>query len=206
MSFTKIIRDPAFWSLLIFNIAIIVMYHNDNAQYATIIWLYWWQSIIIGVFNFLDMRSIPVENISVKDLKIDGSPATPEQAKGCLPWFFAFHYGVFHLVYFVFLLVQFRSVYSYKYALLGMIITYAIYYYQNKKKYRHAVRNIGTMFFMPYLRVVPMHLAILAPQFLKTTPALVFLVLKLLMDVIGHILTTPYYWQNKKAPGEGSYT
>jgi hypothetical protein len=206
MSFKKIIRDPAFWSLIVFNAFVILMYQNDQTQFSTIIWIYWWQSIIIGIFNFMDMRSIPVENISIKNLKINNQPATPEQAKGCLPWFFLFHYGIFHFVYFIFLLVQYRTTYSYRFALLGMLINYGIYYYQNKKKYRHVVRNIGTMFFMPYLRVLPMHLAILAPQFLKITPALVFLVLKAVMDIIGHLLTTPYYWQNEKAPGEGTYT
>ena len=44
--------------------------------------------------------------------------------------------------------------------------------------------NIGAMFFLPYARVVPMHLMILMPQFLHISGNAIFLVLKTLADVI----------------------
>jgi hypothetical protein len=47
----------------------------------------------------------------------------------------------------------------------------------------------GYGFFMPYLRIVPMHLALLGIKFFDWSDATVFLVLKMVADVLGHILT-----------------
>jgi hypothetical protein len=60
------------------------------------------------------------------------------------------------------------------------------------------------MFFTPYLRIVPMHLTILLPKFLGWTPGLTFLILKTIFDVVGHLVTTKYYWnKEEKIEGEG---
>ena len=104
--FQKILRDPATWSLILLNLIFIYEYNDDPRQYTSIIWLYWCQSVLIGVFNFLDM--VTLKNIDVSELNISGRPATSKQAKGCLPMFFLFHYGMFHLGYFIFLLVDFK--------------------------------------------------------------------------------------------------
>jgi len=47
-----------------------------------------------------------------------------------------------------------------------------------------------------------MHITIILPAFMKWEPGLVFLLLKALFDLIGHVATTPYYWQkeNKDKP------
>lgn len=132
----------------------------------------------------------------------------PGQAKGCLPFFFAFHYGIFHIVYLVFLSIDlsFSNIdFGFlKWAIAGIIVNQLIYFVQNKTIYSNIPRNIGTMFFTPYLRIVPMHLIILMPGFLGWTPALTFLVLKTVFDVIGHIVTTRYYWtKEKETPEEG---
>ena len=207
-SIQKIIRDPAFWALVGFNLLLIIQYRQDVKEYTTIIWLYWCQSVLIGFFNFLDMLTLKLENISIENMTINDMPATPKQAKGCLPWFFLFHYGGFHIGYMIFLLVDFHitdiNFNSFKWSLLALAISYIFFFIQNKIRYSHVKRRIGAMFFTPYLRIVPMHLTILLPKFLHWEPALTFLIFKMGMDIIGHLITTPYYWKNEVRP-EGDY-
>lgn len=202
----KIIRDPALWALLIMNVIFIYEYNGDAGQYTTIIWLYWCQSVLLGFFNFFDMLTL--KHADVSNMTINGRPATPRQAKGCLPFFFAFHYGIFHFVYLVFLTIDFNlsnvDFSFWKWAIAGILVNQLIHFVQNKTIYSNIPRNIGAMFFTPYLRIVPMHLTILMPKFLGWTPALTFLILKTVFDVIGHIITTRYYWKKEEAtPGRG---
>lgn len=201
----KIIRDPSFWALIFLNVFLIYQYKEDSIQYTTIIWLYWCQSVLLGIFNFFDMLTL--KNASVENMTINGKPATVSQAKGCLPVFFLFHYGIFHLVYFIFLVVDLNLSHAdfsvLKWALLVLIINQVIYFVQNKTIYANVSRNIGTLFFTPYLRIVPMHLTILLPKFLGWTPALTFLILKAIFDVIGHLITTRYYWTKDEVTTEG---
>jgi Family of unknown function (DUF6498) len=207
-SLQKIIRDPALWALVGFNLVLIFQYQNNEKEYVTIIWLYWCQSVLIGAFTFFDMVTMKAENISVENMTFNNKPATPQQAKGCLPWFFLIHYGGFHFGYLIFLFFgfDFRDINftSLKWSLLALLLSYVLFFIENKMRYKHVKRSIGAMFFTPYLRIVPMHLTILLPKFLHWTPALTFLVLKMAMDVIGHLITTPYYWKHEEKP-EGGY-
>jgi len=151
---------------------------------------------------------ITLKNVDVSDMSFNGKPATVKEAKGCLPFFFLFHYGIFHIVYFVFLLVDFRLTdtnFTYlKWALGGVLLQQVIHFTQSKIKYSSLPRNIGSMFFIPYLRIVPMHLTILLPKFLGWTPALTFLILKTVFDVLGQLITTRYYW-SKDEPKPAGY-
>lgn len=195
------------WTLILLNLLFIYEFKDDPRQYTSIIWLYWCQSVLIGVFNFFDM--VTLKNADVRNMTINGKPATVKQAKGCLPIFFLFHYGIFHIVYLVFLLVDFKlsdTNFTYlKWALGGVLLHQVIHFIQNKTTYSGESRNIGTMFFMPYLRIVPMHLTILLPKFLGWTPALTFLILKTVFDVVGQLLTTKYYWSREDKKPEGGY-
>ena len=204
----KIIRDPALWALIGFNVVLIIQYRQDVKEYTTIIWLYWCQSVLIGLFNFVDMLTLRSENISVENMTINDRPATVMQAKGCLPWFFLIHYGGFHIGYMIFLFVDFKitdiDFNSFKWSLLALAISYVFFFIQNKIRYSHIKRSIAAIFFTPYLRIVPMHLTILLPKFLHWEPALTFLIFKMGMDVIGYIATTPYYWRHE-IKSEGGY-
>ena len=48
--------------------------------------------------------------------------------------------------------------------------------------------NIGTIFFLPYLRVIPMHLMIMGSVFLSVQPSVIFLVLKTIADILSFML------------------
>jgi hypothetical protein len=200
-SLNKILRDPAIWALTIFNVILILQYQHDVKEYTTIVWLYWCQSVLLGFFTFIDLLTIRPENVLAENMRINNKPATPEQMKGCLPWFFLVHYGGFHLGYMIFLFIDFHitdiNFQTFKFSLLALVISYTFYFIQYKMRYSKVKRSISMLFFTPYLRIVPMHLTILLPKFLHWQPALTFLVLKMAMDIIGHLITTPYYWKNE---------
>lgn len=48
--------------------------------------------------------------------------------------------------------------------------------------------NIGKMFILPYLRVIPMHLTILLPAFPGVSAITIFLILKTLVDVLFYLI------------------
>jgi len=205
----KILRDPSFWTLIALNLFFIYEVKDNPTQYTTVIWLYWLQSVLIGLFNFIDMLTLKTKNIDVSNMTFNDKPATPAGAKGCLPIFFLFHYGIFHFVYLIFLFVDFKiSDTNFSYLGMAAVVIFlqqVIQFVQNKVKFANRSRNIASMFFTPYLRIVPMHLTILLPKFLGWTPGLTFLILKTVFDVIGHLVTTKYYWNNEERPepGEG---
>jgi hypothetical protein len=202
----KIFADPAFYALLSLNIFFIYQYKDDPQQYTTIIWIFWCQSVLIGIFNFFDL--LTTKTALAKDFKMNNESVNPKESRGCYSFFFLFHYEAFHLAYFVFLLVRldFKNIDTglLKLSLLALLINMVISFIKNKINYKHHPPNLGKIFFLPYLRIVPMHLMILLPAFLGWQPSLVFLVLKAIFDVLGHLITTRWYWVNEKPiPQEG---
>ena len=95
----------------------------------------------------------------------------------------------FLFVYFLYLLVDFNSASVKKLVLLLGIATYflesLIGFIRHKIVERTEKVNIGLLFFLPYLRILPMHLMILIPKFLGITPSLLFLVLKMGADILA---------------------
>ena len=205
-SLQKILRDPAFWALMAFNIILIVEYRDDPNYYTTIVWIFWIQSVIIGIFNFFDMLTLHkvTENFTLNN-KVTGTG----ESKGCLSFFFLVHYGGFHLGYLIFLSISFKfSAIDFsvlKFAFLSLLACTLIQFIQYKTVYRNVPRSITKMFFLPYLRIVPMHLTILLPEFLDWQPGMTFLILKTVFDLIGHLATTPYYWKDKAPEPEGGF-
>ena len=63
---------------------------------------------------------------------------------------------------------------------------------QHKRFQKDHEVDISKMFFLPYLRIVPMHLMILGPAFLGWEPSTIFLVLKTVADLIMYLITVPH--------------
>jgi hypothetical protein len=163
-------------------------------------WVYWSQNIVIGFFNFIRIREL--KEFSTEGFSINGRPAQPTQeTKNHVARFFLMHYGIFHLVYFIFLLVfsrtgwfnradenAFSSADSIYIALAALVFlgNHVFSYFYNRP--RDIGRpNIGTVMFYPYARVIPMHLTIILGFFLGSR-LLFFLLLKTLADVIMHVV------------------
>jgi hypothetical protein len=200
--FKRLLKDPAFWALIAFNIIVIVQYRNDKQYYTTVVWLFWMQSVIIGVCNFFDMLTL--KNMDNTNVTINGRPARPGEGKGCFSFFFLFHYGMFHLVYLVFLFIDFKVIdadfSNLKWGFYALLLNALIQFVQNKTIYKEIPRSIIGLFFFPYLRIVPMHLAILLPKFMHWQPGVTFLVIKAIVDVVSYIFTSPL--KRKEMPAE----
>lgn len=169
---------------------LIYYYQQQPGEFNTIIWIYWLQSVLIGLFNFFELLS--VNNPDSTSLSLNSQPVT-KGSMGCAAWFFLLHYGFFHFVYAIFLLVDKSSGVNGKLMLItaGIFVTESTMQLIRKRNSLQTEKaNVGKMFFTPYLRIVPMHLMILVPSFLGITASVLFLVLKTIADAGMYLLTT----------------
>lgn len=189
----RLANDWSLWFLLIFNLYLIWYYQQHPSSFITVVWLYWLQSVMLGVFNALDI--FMVKNPDPESMKINEGPMDgSKRSDGCLALFFLVHYGGFHLGYAIFLLVQLRGIFESNVFLLGagLIFIDLILSFIKKRNWEKQQRsiNMGSMFLTPYLRIIPMHLMILGPAFLGWSNITIFLWLKTITDVLMHIFIT----------------
>ncbi len=184
----KYFTDPYILLLLAGNIYCIWYYNNHPDAFATVVWIYWFQSITIGFFTFLDL--LTVRRFDAAGFTINDKPVTALN-KGCAAWFFLFHYGFFHLAYCIFLLIDFdlMSV-DRRIVLIGVAAFFmesVLNFIKQKQTERTGNVQIGILFTLPYLRIIPMHLMIILPVFLGWKPSLLFLTLKTGADLLSYL-------------------
>jgi hypothetical protein len=165
---------------------------------VTLLWPYWLQSVIIGWYSrkrILALGSFSLANTSGFDKGSD------EATKRSTARFFVLHYGAFHLVYALFLWhlttrgmhgmrpyhvtpldVMFMAVIA-----VSFVLTHRATYQRIMAADQQGRPNIGGVMFLPYLRVLPMHLTlILGVAAGYTGGVLLFACLKTLADVLMH--------------------
>jgi hypothetical protein len=199
-------------SLVAVNLVTIVFAVIGNWDLATVIFLYWAQSVIIGVFACLSILITDTSAIAdgiLEKTPVSVSPAPARKVlaftfKLFLAGFFAVHYGTFHAVYFFFIAGSgiFGPVsYSDPGITLSCGLFFAIHAWSflfHRKRGTEGAREMMTQFMEPYARIIPMHLTIIFGSFIilglqffgitTTLPVLVFfLLLKTLADVSAHI-------------------
>ena len=160
--------------------------------------MFYIQSLVIGAFNFISLLTLKktVENsFTVND--------KPGNRKGCAAFFFLFHYGFFHVVYLVFILVGSVKMQNLDFKFIALsfwiiLFSEGYHFIKTLKRSKEEEANIGTMFFLPYARIIPIHLLILAPTFLKISPSIVFLVLKTIADIIMYYVNQNFIFPQKK--------
>ena len=191
----KILTDWSLLVLVIFNLYLLDYYQKHPTEIGSLIFLYWAQSVLIGVVNFFDILTVP--HIEPGSMTMNDKPVEDNaKSKGCIAFFFLVHYGVFHLVYLVFILVKIPANFNYIFMLTGIAILAAnliIDFIRRKMQQKNKAVNIGTMFFLPYARIIPMHFMILLPEFIKVSNLTVFIVLKIVMDLLMHFITSGHY-------------
>lgn len=203
MKFKKVAIDPSFWILLIVNCYLVYKYEKNPDIFSTLVWLYWSQSIIYGFFTFLTIRTTPEPEIKASERNVaesEGKPGGKITSSDATAWFFVFHYGFFHLVYFVFLLTLTKmNLFDwqfFKYCLAIFFIGQLANFIQHKLKKQKAPVDFGRLLAIPYLRIIPMHLCILVPAFLNVASLTVFLVLKVVADAVMYVATNSNYQKN----------
>jgi hypothetical protein len=190
--------DFSVFILLISNLITIFFAVTENWGIMNVLWIYWGQSVIIGLFVFF--KIIRLKNFSTDKLLINHQPVqATNQTKMFTAFFFAFHYGFFHLAYFFFLkssglfskLLNVPGQINSYFILLAVGIFFAnhlISFFYNRKEDSKKVQNLGKIMFSPYARIFPMHIIIIFGAFLihSTISLIVFMLLKTVADILMH--------------------
>ncbi|MDW8479283.1 MAG: DUF6498-containing protein [Xanthomonadales bacterium] len=152
-----------------------------------LLWPFWFQNVWIGLASAQRIRSL--RDYSTAGLRINDRPVAPSpELPRRLAWFFLLHYGFFHLGYLVFLVAltygsapdgtievtEAESGERHEVFLghpdgldwLGVGLLALVFRWTAGREARELgpgrrPPNIGALMFLPYLRVVPMHLAII---------------------------------------------
>ena len=193
-------------AILLSNAVAIAVAMFQNWDLRPLLTLYWCQSVIIGVFNFL--RMIRLENFSTEGFTSNDEPVpeTP-QGKWSTAIFFAFHYGFFHLGYLVFVVgIAFGGqgdatfggpwepgLLDWFWLLVGVgsfLIGHWFSFRRNVAADLAGRPNIGTMMFLPYARIIPMHLTIIFGFWMGSNRGalLLFMLLKTGADFLMHVV------------------
>lgn len=175
-----------FWSLLLTNLYLIYYYSQHPNSFGEIVVLYWVQSCLIGVFTVLDMLTLKTTTLNQNNIKTS-------EGKGCGILFFIIHYGFFHFGYMIFIavkVVDFKTInWSFlKIAILVLIASAVINYIQHLILSKNATVKFTSLFILPYLRIIPIHLLILIPAFFNIKGVMLFLVLKTVTDLATYML------------------
>jgi len=186
--------DRSLTFLLLTNLATVVGTVLQGWNITDLLWIYWGQSVVIGYYNV--HRIVDLDRIATDGFISNIRPVEPMcETQRCTAVCFALHYGLFHLVYGVFLLTTFRIHPDFPVA--GVLLCILAFWFTHRFSYRfnrerdRAVPNIGSLMFFPYVRIIPMNLVILlgAPIAGDNTLALVLiLLLKTAVDVAVHVI------------------
>jgi hypothetical protein len=205
VSFAKI---PTTFLLIAVNLIPIlgVIFFNWNP--FDLIILFWFENIVIGIYNFFKLtltessgKSKKIEEILVKNRQLSSSVKAFD--KIFLSGFFALHYGTFTLVHGIFVMVLFAgesTIFTSSNWLgfigfaIGLFISHGISFLYNflvKKEYLR--RSSDYYFLLPYKRIIPIHIFIIFGGMLAANienPAWLtvgFVIIKIVIDLYGHI-------------------
>ena len=195
---------PPVASLLTANRITIVLAVIEGWDLASVLCIYWAQSILIGIFTIITLLTA-----GMTPQAEDGQPAKSEgrsswKARIFLAGFFALHYGAFHWGYYsiivedgIFGPVDFAN--TGVWASCGLFFANHLYsFFYHRGSAEQPAQDPMEIFFRPYNRIVPMHMTIifgsiliLVLEFLgitTVTPVLViFLAVKTYVDIGTHL-------------------
>lgn len=197
-------NDPTIWSLIAVNLLTILLALKFNWSLLELMWIYWAQSVTIGVFNFF--RLLTASSPFPVRVTINKQSVTL-QTNWANAAFFALHYGFFHFIYAIFMLVftfagseVFPGAATINWwSVLGVsvmfIANHGFSFFYNREK-DAAKADASRLMMFPYARIIPMHLTIIlgavvgemfsSPTLAAYSPLLLFMGLKLAADVIMH--------------------
>lgn len=186
--------DSTARSLFFVNMFIILIAIIEGWPAAKILIVYWAQSVVIGFYTFL------------KILICDRKSKFEIFKNMYVAIFFVFHYGLFHLVYFIFILTMFMietnsdlnpllslgEIFSVGFIILliSLFLNHGFSFIKNKKEKK--IKNLNKIFIEPYARIIPMHLTLMFGVILVmvgfgVVVLFVFSFIKLYMDLLAHI-------------------
>lgn len=163
-----------------------------------IIFLYWFENIVIGLYNIVRMNKATGGGPNKKyEMTVNGQPRM--MGKASFSGFFAMHYGIFTFVHGVFVFTLFGppdiSLYYVGAAVLFLFISHGASYYFNfikKEEYKRVTAE--DLSWQPYLRILVIHITIIFGGMLINfigAPAaalVVMIIMKTFMDGIAHVI------------------
>jgi hypothetical protein len=176
-------------------ILLALLLHYD---FAIVIWSYWLESVIIGMYAVAQMLLSGIRSRGAGiGIYLAGAG------------FFIVHYGMFHLVYMIFL--TFLPVTALEWGQIPLVlltggiflVSHGISFFEHSVRGNEKARldnknleqDIGQIFKKPYERIVPMHITIIASGFVMTLVSgglaaqillVVLMVLKTGVDLASH--------------------
>lgn len=207
--FKNVLSDYSVITLIISNLIIIALAIVQNWNFITVLWIYWFQSIIIGFFHFI--KILTLKNFSSKGVRIDERPiANSKPIRSS--FFFIALYCYIHFIYMGFLFA-FYSYYnsphndlkfftaipesSYVFFSSIMFFTNHLFSFLYNRKNDQKKYNVKNITSLPYIRTIPIHFAIFiwflaiisfGDKIGTGISFILFLLLKTLTDVIMHII------------------
>ena len=188
--------DPSIRGLYFSNLLTIALAMAERWDPWETMFIYWCQSIAIGYYTFKRIRRL--QHFTTENVEIDGKPVQPTpQTRDQLAVIFAGLYGMFHLGYLIFILVQRENVRISFWQLVSIAVCVVSFVVSHRKSFlchldddERSTFHIGDIYLGPFTRIVPMHLTIIAGGFLAQGSRLrlaFFLFLKTSMDIWGHV-------------------
>lgn len=183
------VADSSIWLLVGANGLVVGLALLGGWQLIDLMLVYWTQSLIIGGFSIL--RILSLQDFSTAGFKInkqsvEAVPATKRKVAS----FFAFHFGFFHVGYLIFMSTgsfgELRVGLDLLVGALAFGVNHLFSWRYHRDLDRQGKPNIGTLMFLPYVRIVPMHLTIIFGAMAPAGGILLFTVLKTGADVVMH--------------------
>lgn len=215
--YEKVRREPSVKGLLAANVLTVVLVVLDNWDLGFALVVFWWQNVIIGIFNVIKILTYPEEFMKGATIRQGGTPVLSGEkavrtAKVFLAGFFAVHYGFFHFGYYSFIGHYFKTV-SAGLVFLS-IVAFALqegYALLSGARRGERPADLGRLFFFPYIRIFPMHIIIIVGTMIMLVFAglfgekagtmigekivlVVFLVLKIKADIQMHLYEQDPAW------------
>ena len=203
---------PPLISLLFANLVTIVFAVLNHWDAATVMFIYWAQSVIIGFFAVLTLLSLKITDVEMTGKTSSGKKDPPRKlsrreilfGKAIIAGFFTLHYGFFHWAYYSFIVDSglFGPVET---GSTGILLTCGLFFVNHLYSYFYHRKNqwqgfdaVSDLFIGPYQRIIPMHvtivfggiiLLILQMVGIDATLAVlvIFLLFKTWADLGGHI-------------------
>jgi hypothetical protein len=180
-------KDFSLWLLLFSNTVTIFIAMKEDWNILTVLWVYWFQNITIGFFHFVKL--LRLQKLSKNESRIDDQPSRLIKNKMDDTALFSLGiYGVFHLIYMLFLIAGSASnaygmvLLELKYIFLAALvffINHLLSYLYNRPK-DAGEKVIGD----PFVRVFPMQFTLIFGLVVDALPLI--LGLKTISDATMH--------------------
>lgn len=171
----KYMGDSSTRMLLLTNILSGAYIISQGLNIYSLLLVYWIQSVIIGVFQFLKIINLN-KFVSKNPVTNKQTVQSNNSVKYFMGFFFLFHYGLFHNVYFGFITSDYTKFFGLgeaKISVFGILLMTVLFfgnhlfsYLANKDKDESQPPDIRAMVLKPYVRILPMHLTLMLGIFL----------------------------------------